>query len=77
MISALCPDCGERIALGSLSAQGSQLLCPSCGAHLQVIGLDPMELDWVYVYPVSGWEEDWDRAAMMQHQSGVDLKPSS
>jgi lysine biosynthesis protein LysW len=75
MMSAICPDCGERITLDSLSLQGSRLFCPSCGAHLQIVELDPVELDWVYVYPVPGWEDDRDCTTIGQGQYGTGHEP--
>ena len=77
MMGAICPDCGERIAVDSLSSQGSRIFCPSCGAHLQIVELDPLELDWVYVYPVPGWEDDRDCAAIEQRQHGAERGASS
>ena len=51
-----CPDCGERISLGSRPREGQQLTCSECGALLEIISLQPLELDWAF----SAFEVDWD-----------------
>jgi len=47
-VSALCPDCGERITLKSTVRLGQEVVCPHCDAELEVVETDPVELDWVY-----------------------------
>jgi alpha-aminoadipate carrier protein LysW len=53
MASAYCPDCDERIVLNPNPRVGKRITCPHCEADLEVIGVDPLELDWVY-----DWDED-------------------
>jgi alpha-aminoadipate carrier protein LysW len=53
MASAYCPDCDEKITLNPNPVVGQKLTCPHCDADLEVIGVDPLELDWAY-----DWE--WD-----------------
>jgi alpha-aminoadipate carrier protein LysW len=43
-----CPDCGEKITLRGPISVGQRVTCPECDADLEVIGTDPVELDWVY-----------------------------
>jgi len=41
---------------------GEELICPHCEANLEVVNLDPVELDWAYIPPAEdddSWEE-WD-----------------
>ncbi|UCC65702.1 MAG: lysine biosynthesis protein LysW [Anaerolineae bacterium] len=38
---------------------GEELTCPHCEADLEVISLDPVELDWAYIPPADD-DEDWD-----------------
>jgi lysine biosynthesis protein LysW len=54
--TAICPSCGEDIRLPHSSNVriGQRLLCPHCDAGLEVIELDPVELDW------ADWDEEWD-----------------
>ena len=51
-----CPDCGERISLGPRPRAGWQITCSECGAILEIISLQPLELDWAS----SAFEVDWD-----------------
>jgi hypothetical protein len=56
---ALCPDCGERVTVRGSIRIGLEVICPHCDAVLQVIDVDPVELDWAYE---DDWEDDeeWD-----------------
>jgi alpha-aminoadipate carrier protein LysW len=56
---APCPDCGREIQLWPLLKVGEELICPHCEAELEVISLDPVELDWAYLPPAED-DEDWD-----------------
>lgn len=42
-----CPDCGEDITITKPEV-GKRVKCPECDADLEVISVDPVELDWVY-----------------------------
>lgn len=55
MASAYCPDCDEKITLNPKPTVGQKLSCPHCTADLEVISVDPLELDWVYDWE---WDED-------------------
>ena len=54
-----CPDCGHSIYLGTQLWEGQLIRCQNCGTELEVINLNPVELDWVYLDPTD-LEEDWD-----------------
>jgi alpha-aminoadipate carrier protein LysW len=54
MPRALCPDCDEEIVLNRVIV-GQTVTCPHCDADLQVINVDPLELDWAYAW---NWEEE-------------------
>jgi alpha-aminoadipate carrier protein LysW len=56
MAVATCPDCGNEINLGRNPREGQSVTCPDCEADLEVISLDPLELDWAY----SDHDEEWD-----------------
>lgn len=51
MNQAHCPDCDGKIVLNMNVKVGQKLTCPHCDADLEVISIDPIELDWAY---------DWD-----------------
>jgi lysine biosynthesis protein LysW len=37
---------------------GQKIKCPDCGSYLEVISLDPLELDWAYDETLMDDEED-------------------
>jgi len=45
MPTAVCPECDEEVYVDADSEQGSVISCDECGADLEVVGLDPIELD--------------------------------
>jgi lysine biosynthesis protein LysW len=56
MSSTYCPECDERIVFNPGKPKfGQRLSCPSCSAELEVISIDPLELDWAYDWE---WDED-------------------
>jgi len=58
--NAYCPDCDGRIAFNPAPKVGKRLTCPHCDAELEVIDLDPVELDWVSDESDEDWEDDED-----------------
>jgi len=44
--SAECPQCGSEVSVGSQPRIGKLVECKGCGAELEVVWLDPLELDW-------------------------------
>ena len=48
MAKAECNVCGEVIKAGLRLKIGQRLSCPACKAVLEIVGLDPLELDWLY-----------------------------
>jgi alpha-aminoadipate carrier protein LysW len=57
MENLYCPDCDGKIVLNPHAKLGQKLSCPHCEAELEVIGVDPVELDWAYDW---SWDEDDD-----------------
>ena len=45
MATTYCPDCDGRIVLSDIRL-GQKLVCPHCDTQLEVIALEPLELDW-------------------------------
>jgi len=48
MTKGYCPECDVAINLGKSLHKGQRISCFKCGAHLEVVGLSPIELDWAY-----------------------------
>jgi lysine biosynthesis protein LysW len=57
MQKVFCIDCDEQITLNARAKLGQRIVCPHCGTDLEVIGVDPIELDWAYDM---SWDEDED-----------------
>jgi alpha-aminoadipate/glutamate carrier protein LysW len=45
MPTAVCPECDEEVYVDADSEQGDVVTCDECGVELEVVGLDPLELD--------------------------------
>jgi alpha-aminoadipate carrier protein LysW len=48
VVMARCPDCGDNITMRGAIRIGQDVICPHCDAELEVIEIDPIELDWAY-----------------------------
>ncbi|WP_254536135.1 lysine biosynthesis protein LysW [Halomarina litorea] len=49
-----CPECGGSVTLHDDAETGEIIDCGTCGAELEVIGTDPVELE-----TAPELEEDW------------------
>lgn len=45
---AACPTCSHDIKLPGRPVIGTEITCPACGDELQVVGLEPVQLDWLF-----------------------------
>ena len=45
MPTAICPECDEEVYVDADGEQGDIVTCDECGSRLEVVGLDPLELD--------------------------------
>ncbi len=45
MPTANCPECSEEVYVDADSEQGDIISCDECGSDLEIVGLDPIELD--------------------------------
>jgi alpha-aminoadipate carrier protein LysW len=57
MPATACPECEEKVFVDAESEQGDIVTCEECGADLEVVGLDPVELD---LYEEKGGFDDAD-----------------
>ena len=46
--TVVCIDCESRIALNGAIKLGQELVCPLCDAVMEIVGLDPLQADWIY-----------------------------
>ena len=53
---AKCPECGNPIQLGKNVKLEALITCPECDCWLEVISLNPLELD--YVLGDEEWEDE-------------------
>lgn len=51
---AECPECGAEVELPKGAVEGEIVQCPECELELEVVSLDPPELDYA-----PDEEEDW------------------
>ena len=47
MPTGTCPECDADVYVDTDSDKGDTLSCEDCGTELEVVGLDPIELDIV------------------------------
>ena len=45
MPTTACPECSEDVYVDADSEQGDVISCLECGTDLEIVGLDPIELD--------------------------------
>jgi alpha-aminoadipate carrier protein LysW len=50
-----CPECDSEVQVDEEADKGDVVDCPDCGTTLEVVGLDPIELD----VATEEEEEDW------------------
>ena len=62
IVTAVCPDCGEKIDLGPQLKVGLKVTCPECWAYLEIVNLDPLILSW----DTFGLEDDEDDLENME-----------
>lgn len=48
MVKAECPACGNKVNVGPKPRMGQRISCSSCDAELEVVWLEPVELDWPF-----------------------------
>ncbi len=56
MEGTVCPECGQPVVARGV-AVGQRLICPYCRTRLEVIEINPLELDWAYDEPTLPWED--------------------
>lgn len=57
MTQVFCLDCDHALNIKNAKI-GQKVTCSNCGSEMEVIGINPVELDWVYE-PIDD-DEDFD-----------------
>ena len=57
MPTTACPECSEDVYVDAESEQGDIISCDECGSELEIVGLDPIELD-IYADDVDDIDDD-------------------
>ena len=60
MATTYCPDCDNKIVVNPHPVLGQKLTCANCDAELEVISVDPLEVDWVYDWSWDEEDDDYD-----------------
>ena len=60
MPTAICPECDEEVYVDAESEQGDVVTCDECGTQLEIVGLDPIELDVHEAHDADDAHEDED-----------------
>lgn len=58
MPRATCPECGYVVQVSGKPYIGQQVTCEECGARLEVVDLNPLELDWALEEPFDEEEDE-------------------
>ncbi|HEY59459.1 MAG TPA: lysine biosynthesis protein LysW [Anaerolineae bacterium] len=45
-MDSICPNCDSKVLLSGAVKLGDIVNCPKCGEELEVISLNPVELDY-------------------------------
>lgn len=57
---AVCPECEAEIHVDEDADKGEVVTCEECEAKLEVVGLDPIELDLAREEEDEDYDEDED-----------------
>jgi alpha-aminoadipate carrier protein LysW len=59
-LSARCPECETRVAIPATAELWDMVTCRTCGTELEVVDLDPPELDYWYDPDEDYDDDDFD-----------------
>jgi lysine biosynthesis protein LysW len=61
IVKADCPSCKAKVDLGLRPRLGQRFKCKECHTEVEVVWLDPVELDWPYDDDDDEFgDDDWD-----------------
>jgi hypothetical protein len=55
-IRTFCLDCERSMELNANIKVGQRIRCPHCRVELEIINLEPLELDWIYERHDTRWD---------------------
>ena len=58
MPTGICPECDANVHVDTDSDKGDVVSCEECGTDLEIVGLDPVELDIVEEEDLDEDEDD-------------------
>lgn len=58
MPTGICPECDADVHVDTDTDKGEIVSCDECGVELEVVGLDPVELDIVEEAPDDDEDDD-------------------
>ena len=72
MIAVTCLDCEKSFYLDYQPIEGQIINCPHCEAELEVINVNPLELDFYFEDLDDDWEsyEDFDEDGSWEEDEG-------
>lgn len=59
MPTTVCPECSEEVFVDAEAEQGDVVSCDECGTDLEIVGLDPIELD-IHEEDYDDFDDDLD-----------------
>jgi lysine biosynthesis protein LysW len=74
MPTAHCIECDEEIELEGRARIGQKVTCTHCGADLEVVGVDPVELDWADEDEAEEWDEELDEELDVALDEEIDVE---
>jgi lysine biosynthesis protein LysW len=61
-----CPECDADVHVDTDADKGDVVSCEECGTDLEVVGLDPVELDIVEGYAMTMMKTNSEKQAVRQ-----------
>ena len=56
---AACPTCSHDIKLSGRPVIGAEITCPACGDQLQIVEIEPVQLDWLFDFDSEYDDDNW------------------
>ncbi|MEX2143137.1 MAG: hypothetical protein WD740_00960 [Anaerolineales bacterium] len=70
MTESVCPSCGAKLTVKGAPKIGARVTCKSCDTEIEVVWLDPLELDWPMDEYEDELEDEFDSAFEQEERGG-------